>query len=67
MLFALNPSAWLHVGFKEGDSCWVSCDIVLGVTNHGSGANFTLLRDAGGFAHYNLTGGTQTPSWELVG
>jgi len=51
-------------GFKEGDSCWVSCDIVAGVTNYESDGNFTLTKDARFTLSYFVTGGVITTSWD---
>ncbi|KAJ4413152.1 hypothetical protein N0V91_000126 [Didymella pomorum] len=50
-------------GFKEGDNCWVSCDVNGGVTNHQSGGNFTLSKDTSQMLWYTVNGGTQDPSW----
>jgi hypothetical protein len=51
-------------GFKEGDNCWVSVDIVAGKTNHESGGNFLLKQDAGVILKYSLSGAVLTPSWD---
>lgn len=50
-------------GFKEGDNCWVSVDIVAGETNHESGGNFLLKQDAARCT-YSLSGAVLTPSWD---
>ncbi|KIV77827.1 hypothetical protein PV11_09607 [Exophiala sideris] len=50
-------------GFKEGDNCWVSCDIDAGETNHESGGNFLLVSGAGVRLDYEVTGGVWNPSW----
>jgi hypothetical protein len=51
-------------GFKEGDNCWVSCDIDAGETNHESAGNFLLVKDAGVTLDYFVTGGVWNPSWD---
>ena len=54
----------IAAGLKEGDSCWVSVDVVIGETNHESGGNFTLQQDAGLMLKYIVVGGAATPVWE---
>ncbi|KIY03338.1 uncharacterized protein Z520_00029 [Fonsecaea multimorphosa CBS 102226] len=53
----------INVGFKEGDSCWVSVDIDGGETNHESGNNFTLAQNWP-ILTYGLRGGLWNPSWD---
>jgi hypothetical protein len=54
------------LGIENGATCWVGGNIVAGEQNHESGDNFTYA-DNGGWAVYNITGATWTPSWSLVG
>lgn len=49
-------------GFQNGENCWMSADILGGVTNHQSGDNFTLS-NTGFRGNYSLTGGSLNPSW----
>lgn len=50
--------------FPDDASCWVSCDVAGGKTNHESGDNFTLTPDGSGCL-YELKGTTLFPSWHL--
>ncbi|KAF3051624.1 hypothetical protein E8E11_007573 [Didymella keratinophila] len=54
----------IAAGFRDGDSCWVSCDIEAGVTNHESGNNFILDLNAGEALTYFIWGTTLNPSWD---
>lgn len=51
-----------RAGFQQGDSCWVSCDVDAGPTNHESSGNFTLWRDAAQLA-YTFMGAVWNPSF----
>lgn len=53
-------------GFKEGDSCWVSTDIVAGKTNYESGANFYFNPRATLHCKYEVKGGALNPSFSDV-